>query len=162
MKYAKVKDHIFWWWLKCYYSQRNSLGTDRESIVPEIGSTWKRMLYINKKSIFAIKNIYLYNLWYVSALSHFSIEFPWKLIFTCSAAFFNVFHLSVHSQRSTLSQNALTCQFTKNQLHVDFITKWVRCCKLGQLWCITSRESVIIIKWDNSFVLQSWATGITK
>ena len=59
------------------------------------------------------------------------------------------------------SQNVLSGKFTLNQLHLDFIKKW------GKRFVIYGSSGVLQVgqvlkKWDNFFVLQSWATGITK
>ena len=40
------------------------MGTDRENIAP---SLWKQMIGINKKPSYLLKNVYLYNLWYLAA-----------------------------------------------------------------------------------------------
>ena len=42
--------HLSSWGLKCYYSQRNSLGTDRVSMCIMNANVW-----IDKKVIFSIK-----------------------------------------------------------------------------------------------------------
>ena len=42
-----------------------------------------------------------------------------QLVMACSGWF--------HFPQATTSQNVLTCEFTINQLHVDFITKYCKC-----------------------------------
>ena len=47
--------HLSSWRLKCYYSQRNSMGTDRENIVPQNLCIMKANVRYQQKVIFSIK-----------------------------------------------------------------------------------------------------------
>ena len=47
--------HISSWRLKCYYSQRNSMGTDRENIVPGNLCIIKVNARYRQKAIFSMK-----------------------------------------------------------------------------------------------------------
>ena len=58
-----------------------------------------------------------------------------------------------HFLQATKSQNVLTCKFTTNQLHADFITKeFKRCYEMGQLQVVQVLQSGAGITKRDNFV----------
>ena len=81
----------------------------------------RMLLAINKKHNFLLKNIYLYNLWYLAALKTLNsrvrvilpLSFPKKYNFSWSTTFLTVFHFSLYYQRSALFRTKLTTCYLK-------------------------------------------------
>ena len=67
--------HLSSWRLKCYYSQRNSMGTDRENIVPGNLCIMKANVRYRQKAIFSIKK-YLPLQSMISSCSK-NLKHPW-------------------------------------------------------------------------------------
>ena len=67
--FLKCALHISSWRLKCYYTQRNSMLTDRENIGPGNLCIMKATVRYRQKAIFLLKNIYLCSLLCLASLN---------------------------------------------------------------------------------------------
>ena len=55
LKSIRAELHLYSWWLKCFYSQRKFLGTDRGNILPGNLCIIKTNVRHKRKTIFSIK-----------------------------------------------------------------------------------------------------------